>query len=53
MSKERMLKHTNISLALLYLGMPYSVLLLCAILKFFNAVSEQSHHNIKQYKLEH
>ena len=49
--KEGMLRHTNISVALLYFGMPNSFckLLLYAIL---NAVFEQSCHNIKQYKLE-
>ena len=53
-SKERMLRHTNISLALLYFGMPNSFLklLLYAILKVFNAVLEQSYHNMEQYKLE-
>ena len=53
-SKEGMLRHTNISLALLYVGMPNSFikLLLYAILKVFNAVLEQSYHNIEQYKLE-
>ena len=49
-----MLRHTNISLALLYFGMPNSFLklLLYAILKVFNAVLEQSYHNMEQYKLE-
>ena len=49
-----MLRQTNISEALLYFGMPNSFrkLLLYAILKFFNAVFEQSYHNIEQYKLE-
>ena len=49
-SKERMLSHTNISLALLYFGMPNSflTLLLYAILKDFNAVLEQSYHNMEQ-----
>ena len=44
-SKEVMLKHTNISLALLYFGMPNSFLklLLYAILKVFDAVLEQSY----------
>ena len=52
-SKEGMLRHTNISLALLYFGMPNSFLnLLYAILKVFNAVLEQSYHNIEQYKFE-
>ena len=52
--KEGMLRQTNISEALLYFGMPNSFrkLLLYAILKFFNAVFEQSYHNIEQYKLE-
>ena len=52
--KEGMSKQTNISEALLYFGMPNSFrkLLLYAILKFFNAVFEQSYHNIEQYKLE-
>ena len=52
--KEYMLRHTNISLALLYLGMTNSFLklLLYAILKVFNAVLEQSYHNMEQYKLE-
>ena len=38
--KEGMLRQTNISVALLYFGMPNSFrkLLLCAILKFFNVV---------------
>ena len=42
-SKKGMLRHTNISLALLYFGMPNSFLklLLYAILKVFNAVLEQ------------
>ena len=49
-----MLRQTNISEALLYFGMPNSIrkLLLYAILKFFNAVFEQSYHNIEHYKLE-
>ena len=53
-SKEEMLRHTNILLALLYFGMPNSFLklLLYAILKVFNAVLEQSYHNMEQYKLE-
>ena len=53
-SKEGMLRHTNISLAHLYFGMPNSFLklLLYAILKVFNAVLEQSYHNMEQYKLE-
>ena len=53
-SKEGMLRHTNISLALLYFGMPNSFLklLLYAILKVFYAVLEQSYHNMEQYKLE-
>ena len=53
-SKEGMLRHTHISLALLYFGMPNSFLklLLYAILKVFNAVLEQSYHNMEQYKLE-
>ena len=52
-SKEGMLRHTNISLALLHLGMPNSFLkmLLYAILKVFNAVLEQSYHNMEHYKL--
>ena len=51
---EGMLKHTNISLALLYFGMPnnFLKLLLYDILKVFNAVLEQSYHNMEQYKLE-
>ena len=56
LSKEGMLRHTNISLALLYFGKPNSVLklllLVYAILKVCNAVLEQSYHNIEQYKLE-
>ena len=52
--KEGMLRHTKISVALWYFGMPKSFrkLLLYDILKFFNAVFEQSCHNIEQYKLE-
>ena len=48
-SKEGMLRHTNISLALLYFGMPNSFLnrLFYAILKIFNAVLEQSYHNME------
>ena len=51
-SKEGMI--TNISLALLYFGIPngFLKLLLYAILKVFNAVLEQSYHNMEQYKLE-
>ena len=47
-SKEKMLRHTNISLAQLYLGMPNSFLklLLYAILNVFNIVLEQSYHNM-------
>ena len=50
-----MLRQTNISVALLYFGEPnnFRKLLLYALLKFFNAVFEQSYHNIEQYKLEH
>ena len=46
-SKEGMLRHTNILLALLHFGMPNSFLklLLYANLKVFNAVLEQSYHN--------
>ena len=53
-TKKGMLRHTNISLALLYFGMPNSFLklLLYAILKVFNAVLKQSYHNMEQYKLE-
>ena len=52
--KEGMLRHTNISVPLLYFGMTNSFrkLLLYDILKFFNAVFEQSCHNIEQYILE-
>ena len=53
-SKEALLRHTNISLELLYFGMPNSFLklLLYAILKVFNTVLEQTYHNMEQYKLE-
>ena len=49
-----MLRHINISLELLYFGMPNSFLklLLYAILKVFNAVLEQSYHNMEQHTLE-
>ena len=52
--KEGMLRQTNISLALLYFGMPNSFLklLLYVILRVFNTVLEQSYHNMEQYKLE-
>ena len=52
--KDGILRHTNISLALLYFGMPNSFLklLLYSIRKVFNAVIEQSYHNMEQYKLE-
>ena len=52
--KEGMLGHTNISLALLYFGMPNSFLklLLYANLKVFNTVLEQLFNNMDQYKLE-
>ena len=54
--KEGMLRQTNISEAVLYFGIPNSfrklLLDLYAILKFFNAVFEQSFHNIEQYKLD-
>ena len=53
--KRRNVRHTNISLALLYFGMPNSflkLLLLHAILKVLNAVLEQSYHNMEQSKLE-
>ena len=48
------LRHTNISLALLYFGMPKSFLklLLYVVLKVLNAVLEQLYHNTEQYKLE-
>ena len=51
---EGMLRYTNISIALLYFGMTnnFLKLLLYAILKVFNAVLEQSYHNMEQYKLE-
>ena len=53
-SKEGMLRHANISLALLHFGMPNSILklLLYAILKVFNEALEQPYHNIEQCKLE-
>ena len=51
-SNEGMLRHTIISLAPLYFGMPNSFLklLFYAILKVFNAVLEQSYHNMEQYE---
>ena len=53
-SKEGILRHINISLALLYFGIANSFLklLLYAILKVFNAVLKQSYHNMEQYKVE-
>ena len=53
-SNEGILRHSYISLALLYFFLPISFLrlLLYAILKVFNAVLEQSYQNMEQYKLE-
>ena len=50
--KEGMLRQTNISEALFGMLNSFCKLLLYAILKFFNAISEQSCHNIELYKLK-